>query len=161
MQPGATCVHQIFYANNGTVMTKETAQMVSWVSRRVQLFEMLSNGQTTQIGPSVTPLTNYNSGFRMYEVDSGVSCPTYYLLETASLRMHALDIRDPRLVHVSVLCDLLSSSIGQLAHIDGLPMSTPFRNWTGKPNLGRRTSLSTAHARLMAPASRAGAPMTP
>lgn len=43
----------IFYANNGTVMTKETAQMVSW------------------IGPSVTPLTNYNSGFRMYEVDSG------------------------------------------------------------------------------------------
>ncbi|OSX58747.1 hypothetical protein POSPLADRAFT_1048946 [Postia placenta MAD-698-R-SB12] len=30
MQPGATCVHQIFYANNGTVMTKETAQMVSW-----------------------------------------------------------------------------------------------------------------------------------
>ncbi|EED84307.1 predicted protein [Postia placenta Mad-698-R] len=71
MQPGATCVHQIFYANNGTVMTKETAQMVSWVSRRVQRVEMLSNGQTTQIGPSVTPLTNYNSGFRMYEVDSG------------------------------------------------------------------------------------------
>lgn len=25
-----------------------------------------------QIGPSLTPLTNLNSGFRMYEVDSGV-----------------------------------------------------------------------------------------
>lgn len=26
----------------------------------------------TQIMPSVTPLTNLNSGFRVYEVDSGV-----------------------------------------------------------------------------------------
>ena len=25
-----------------------------------------------QIGPSLTPLTNLNSGFRVYEVDSGV-----------------------------------------------------------------------------------------
>ncbi|KAG2359621.1 sphingomyelin phosphodiesterase [Suillus spraguei] len=42
----------IFYANNGTNMSAETAQMVSW------------------IGPSVTPLSNLNSGFRVYEVDS-------------------------------------------------------------------------------------------
>ncbi|KAL5530987.1 hypothetical protein ACEPAG_3863 [Sanghuangporus baumii] len=42
----------IFYSNNGTNMTTETAQTVSW------------------IGPSITPLTNLNSGFRMYEVDS-------------------------------------------------------------------------------------------
>ncbi|KAG1728628.1 sphingomyelin phosphodiesterase [Suillus paluster] len=42
----------IFYANNGTDMNVETAQMVSWT------------------GPSVTPLTNLNSGFRVYEVDS-------------------------------------------------------------------------------------------
>ncbi|KAG2064684.1 hypothetical protein BDR04DRAFT_1034592, partial [Suillus decipiens] len=42
----------IFYSNNGTNMTAETAQMVSWT------------------GPSVTPLTNLNSGFRVYEVDS-------------------------------------------------------------------------------------------
>ncbi|KAG2363419.1 sphingomyelin phosphodiesterase [Suillus spraguei] len=42
----------IFYSNNGTNMTTETAQMVSWT------------------GPSVTPLTNLNSGFRVYEVDS-------------------------------------------------------------------------------------------
>lgn len=27
----------------------------------------------TQIGPSITPLTDLNSGFRMYEVDSNVS----------------------------------------------------------------------------------------
>jgi len=42
----------IFYSNNGTVMSAETAGAVSW------------------IGPSVTPLTNLNSGFRVYEVDS-------------------------------------------------------------------------------------------
>ncbi|EIW79572.1 sphingomyelin phosphodiesterase [Coniophora puteana RWD-64-598 SS2] len=42
----------IFYANNGTNMSAETAQTVSW------------------IGPSLTPLTNLNSGFRVYEVDS-------------------------------------------------------------------------------------------
>lgn len=42
----------IFYTNNGTNMSTETAQTVSW------------------IGPSVTPLANQNSGFRVYEVDS-------------------------------------------------------------------------------------------
>ncbi|KAG1762122.1 Metallo-dependent phosphatase-like protein [Suillus occidentalis] len=41
----------IFYANNGTNMSAETAQTVSWT------------------GPSVTPLVNLNSGFRVYEVD--------------------------------------------------------------------------------------------
>lgn len=43
----------IYYANNGTVQTSENAVTVGW------------------IGPSVTPLTNLNSGFRMYEVDTG------------------------------------------------------------------------------------------
>lgn len=43
----------IYYANNGTVQTSEHALAVGW------------------IGPSVTPLTNLNSGFRMYEVDTG------------------------------------------------------------------------------------------
>ncbi|KIJ21978.1 hypothetical protein PAXINDRAFT_124362 [Paxillus involutus ATCC 200175] len=42
----------IFYSNNGTVMNTETAQTLSWT------------------GPSVTPLTNLNSGFRVYEIDS-------------------------------------------------------------------------------------------
>ncbi|KZP10094.1 sphingomyelin phosphodiesterase [Athelia psychrophila] len=42
----------IFYANNGTAMNSSTAGTVAW------------------IGPSVTPLTNLNSGFRVYEVDS-------------------------------------------------------------------------------------------
>ncbi|KIK96557.1 hypothetical protein PAXRUDRAFT_825836 [Paxillus rubicundulus Ve08.2h10] len=42
----------IFYSNNGTVMNTETAQALSWT------------------GPSVTPLTNLNSGFRVYEIDS-------------------------------------------------------------------------------------------
>ncbi|KAH8111897.1 Metallo-dependent phosphatase-like protein [Phellopilus nigrolimitatus] len=42
----------IFYANNGTNMSAATAQAVSWIV------------------PSITPLTNLNSGFRVYEVDS-------------------------------------------------------------------------------------------
>ncbi|KAJ8469581.1 hypothetical protein ONZ45_g16843 [Pleurotus djamor] len=42
----------IFYTNNGTVKSAETAQALAWM------------------GPSVTPGTNLNSGFRVYEVDS-------------------------------------------------------------------------------------------
>ncbi|KAF8167475.1 Metallo-dependent phosphatase-like protein [Crassisporium funariophilum] len=42
----------IFYSNNATVMSADTAAAVSW------------------IGPSITPLNNLNSGFRVYEVDS-------------------------------------------------------------------------------------------
>jgi sphingomyelin phosphodiesterase len=41
------------YANNGTVKDASTAVMLNW------------------IGPSLAPLQNLNSGFRMYEVDSG------------------------------------------------------------------------------------------
>jgi hypothetical protein len=43
----------IYYANNATSQTADTALVTGW------------------IGPSVTPLTNLNSGFRMYEVDTG------------------------------------------------------------------------------------------
>lgn len=43
----------IYYSNNGTVMNSSTALTTGW------------------IGPSVTPLTNLNSGYRMYEVDTG------------------------------------------------------------------------------------------
>jgi hypothetical protein len=43
----------IYYANNGTVQNSSTALTTGW------------------IGPSVTPLTNLNSGFRMYSVDTG------------------------------------------------------------------------------------------
>ncbi|KAJ7757507.1 sphingomyelin phosphodiesterase [Mycena metata] len=42
----------IFYANNATTQSAETAQTMAWM------------------GPSITPGTNLNSGFRMYEVDS-------------------------------------------------------------------------------------------
>jgi hypothetical protein len=42
----------IYYANNGTTPSASTALATGW------------------IGPSVTPLTNLNSGFRMYEVDT-------------------------------------------------------------------------------------------
>jgi hypothetical protein len=43
----------IYYANNGTVQSLDTALTPGW------------------IGPSVTPLNNLNSGFRLYEVDTG------------------------------------------------------------------------------------------
>ncbi|KZW00602.1 hypothetical protein EXIGLDRAFT_721370 [Exidia glandulosa HHB12029] len=43
----------IFYANNATVQSAATAQSIAW------------------IGPSLTPLTGLNSGFRVYEVDTG------------------------------------------------------------------------------------------
>lgn len=43
----------IYYANNGTNQSAGTALNAGW------------------IGPSVTPLTNLNSGFRLYEVDTG------------------------------------------------------------------------------------------
>ncbi|CAK4034038.1 sphingomyelin phosphodiesterase asm-3 [Lecanosticta acicola] len=43
----------IYYANNGTNQSLGNALNTGW------------------IGPSVTPLTNLNSGFRMYEVDTG------------------------------------------------------------------------------------------
>ncbi|MCJ1382360.1 hypothetical protein MMC17_005473 [Xylographa soralifera] len=43
----------IFYAHNGTVQNSSTALTSGWIC------------------PSVTPLTNLNSGFRMYEVDTG------------------------------------------------------------------------------------------
>ncbi|KAL4241709.1 Sphingomyelin phosphodiesterase [Abortiporus biennis] len=43
----------VFYANNATTQNAQTAGAVAW------------------IGPSVTPLTNLNSSFRLYEVDSG------------------------------------------------------------------------------------------
>ncbi|KAF4553549.1 Hypothetical protein D9617_6g092800 [Elsinoe fawcettii] len=43
----------IYYANNATSQSAETALTPGW------------------IGPSVTPLTNLNSGYRLYEVDTG------------------------------------------------------------------------------------------
>jgi hypothetical protein len=43
----------IYYAYNGTAQTASNALATVW------------------IGPSVTPLNNLNSGFRLYEVDTG------------------------------------------------------------------------------------------
>ncbi|EJU00868.1 hypothetical protein DACRYDRAFT_116765 [Dacryopinax primogenitus] len=43
---------QIFYANNATNISAASAGAVAWIA------------------PSITPLTNLNSGFRMYEIDA-------------------------------------------------------------------------------------------
>jgi len=42
----------IFYANNATIVNSDTAHTLAWM------------------GPSITPGTNLNSGFRVYEIDS-------------------------------------------------------------------------------------------
>ncbi|BCR87979.1 PPN1 endopolyphosphatase family protein [Aspergillus chevalieri] len=43
----------VYYADNGTIQNSNTALTTGW------------------IGPSITPLTNLNSAFRLYEVDTG------------------------------------------------------------------------------------------
>jgi hypothetical protein len=43
----------VYYANNGTVQSVDTALTTGWIM------------------PSITPLNNLNSGFRVYEVDTG------------------------------------------------------------------------------------------
>lgn len=43
----------VYYTNNGTNQSAESAILNAWV------------------GPSLTPLTNLNSGYRMYEIDTG------------------------------------------------------------------------------------------
>ncbi|KAK4680270.1 hypothetical protein QC764_211600 [Podospora pseudoanserina] len=54
----------IFYSNNGTLQTAYDALVTAWT------------------GPSLTPLTNLNSGYRLYEVDTGTweifEAYTYY-----------------------------------------------------------------------------------
>ncbi|KAJ6486083.1 sphingomyelin phosphodiesterase [Mycena vitilis] len=54
----------IFYANNATNISAESAVTSAWM------------------GPSITPLTNLNSGFRMYEVDSS----TFEILDAYTWR---------------------------------------------------------------------------
>jgi hypothetical protein len=63
---------QIFYANNATNISAQTALTTSW------------------IGPSITPLTNLNSGFRVYEVDSAVRVVTYFLTRSLLFGSHPL-----------------------------------------------------------------------
>ena len=62
---------QIFYSNNATTMSADTAGAISWV-RDLVFLKCLFSHLYIQMGPSITPLTNLNSGFRVYEVDSAV-----------------------------------------------------------------------------------------
>ncbi|KIM47617.1 hypothetical protein M413DRAFT_205073 [Hebeloma cylindrosporum] len=60
----------IFYSNNATTMSADTAGAVSWVRYSTFFLKCLFSELYIQMGPSITPLTNLNSGFRVYEVDS-------------------------------------------------------------------------------------------
>ena len=74
---------QIYYANNATNINADTALTTSW------------------IGPSITPLTNLNSGFRVYEVDSAVSAANRSQLACWPISLLLTDIRNSRCAHVS------------------------------------------------------------
>jgi hypothetical protein len=78
---------QIFYANNGTNMSAHTALTTSW------------------IGPSITPLTNLNSGFRVYEVDSAVRAFVFPRFSPVNLVFLRSDIRHHGRSHVSYNSD--------------------------------------------------------
>ncbi|KAH0838124.1 sphingomyelin phosphodiesterase [Lanmaoa asiatica] len=58
----------IYYTNNATVMNTDTAQTLSWACSSSPPRSNFAN--PVQTGPSVTPLTNLNTGFRVYEIDS-------------------------------------------------------------------------------------------
>ncbi|RMZ81297.1 hypothetical protein DV737_g2573, partial [Chaetothyriales sp. CBS 132003] len=95
----------IYYANNGTNQSVETAQTVGW------------------IGPSLTPLNNVNSGYRVYEVDTGdfsvYNAYTYFsnVSSFASLNASETDAIDaPSLKDVDVKA--LTISIGALEIVD-------------------------------------------
>ena len=75
---------QIYYANNATNINADTALATSW------------------IGPSITPLTNLNSGFRVYEVDSAVSAANCSQLACWLISLLLTDIRNSRCAHVSL-----------------------------------------------------------
>ncbi|KAH9950917.1 Metallo-dependent phosphatase-like protein [Amylocystis lapponica] len=63
----------IFYTNNATNISADNALAVSWIA------------------PSLTPLTHLNSGFRVYEVDSGVCHFMALFLEADVNSFSALD----------------------------------------------------------------------
>ena len=56
---------------------------------------------TSWIGPSITPLTNLNSGFRVYEVDSVVRVSTSLRQTLTQSRLLRSDVRHFGCSHVS------------------------------------------------------------
>ena len=87
---------QVFYANNATNISAETALTTSWM------------------GPSITALTNLNSGFRVYEVDSAVRLNIYLEILTTSFVSVISDIRNRGRSHVSYNSD--SPNTSRLIH---------------------------------------------
>lgn len=95
----------IFYANNATNISAETAQAVSWV------------------GPSLTPITNLNSGFRVYEVDSA----TFEVLDAHTWRsdVNSFPSLDPQIENGPTYVYEYSSREAYGASIDGWGLDDP------------------------------------
>ncbi|KAF9237929.1 hypothetical protein BU15DRAFT_75527 [Melanogaster broomeanus] len=104
---------QIFYATNATNASTETAQMLSWII------------------PSLTPLTNLNSGFRVHEVDSaGSACLHSVPSHRASFRTihkpprHSMSSTHTRKCHSRPLphSSQLTSLPSWISHVDDFPV---------------------------------------
>jgi hypothetical protein len=115
---------QIFYANNATNISAQTALATSW------------------IGPSITPLANLNSGFRMYEVDSavrGTTCSGFTRFVLAQIFTRHLRSSMPiRELHTTVTqVSMTERGTG------GGVMYRHIPAWMRKPSLVLRISTST------------------
>ncbi|KAF7370831.1 SER THR protein phosphatase family protein [Mycena sanguinolenta] len=73
----------IFYANNATNISAENALVASWM------------------GPSITPGSRLNSGFRMYEIDSSVRS-SYSFIFTFKFKSDLLFIYPPQTFEIEV-----------------------------------------------------------
>lgn len=110
-----------------------------------------------QIGPSLTPLTGLNSGFRVYEVDTGVSvmfsCDVdASLMSIAVLRHFGCPyVRLPSCTWRTVDTDLI---------LAGLRTSASTRRWTTSSRWDRRTRTNTRRATLSERRSAGGDRMT-
>jgi hypothetical protein len=115
---------QIFYANNATNISAQTALTTSW------------------IGPSITPLTNLNSGFRVYEVDSAVRDATcsglarFFLAQLFTRHLTSSTLI--RELHTTVIQAYMTSR-----GTGGGVMYTHLPAWMRKPSLVLHISTST------------------
>jgi len=143
---------QIFYSNNATTMSADTAGAISWV-RNLIFLKCLFSHLRIQMGPSITPLTNLNSGFRVYEVDSAVR----NFINTWCVKSDwlFLDFWNHGCAHVRG-DGHVQFHTNQLSLSDGGVMSTRSRASILRSHLAPRTRMNIIRGRPMAAVSAGG-----
>ena len=117
---------QIFYANNATNISAQTALTTSWM------------------GPSITPLTNLNSGFRVYEVDSAVRDAYSGLNRFILAQIFTRHLTSSMLIRELHTTPTHLECTGMTARgTGGGVMYTYIPAWMRKPSLVLHTSTST------------------